>query len=153
LINIDPIRPQDAEALADLMNELERFYGGEPSELLEDQLSQIEASLFCAAPAAYVLMARDDGKPAGFATYSFLWPAAGFTTSLYLKELYVAQDYRRSGLGRQFMDELHRIARYNKCSRVEWTTDAPNEDARRFYESLGYSENASKICYRSTLQR
>jgi GNAT superfamily N-acetyltransferase len=151
LINLDPIRPRDAEALAGLMDELERFYGGEPTEPLEDQLAQIEAALFCTAPAAYVLMAWDEDKPAGFASYSFLWPAAGFTKSLYLKELYVAEAYRRTGLGTQFMDELHRIARFNQCSRVEWTTDAPNEDARRFYASLGFEENGSKIFYRSAL--
>lgn len=151
MIEIDPIRPTDAEALAGLMNELERFYGGEPTEPLEEQVAQIEASLFASAPAAYVLMAWDGEKPAGFASYSFLWPAAGFTRSLYLKELYVAQAYRRTGLGRELMDELHEIARRERCSRVEWTTDAPNEDARRFYESLGFAENASKIFYRSVL--
>ena len=151
MIDIDPIRPSDVEALASLMNELEQYHGGEPNEPLEDQVAQIDASLFCTAPAAYVLMAWDGEKPAGFASYSFLWPAAGFTTSLYLKELYVAQAYRRTGLGRQFMDELHRIARHNKCSRVEWTTDAPNDGARRFYESLGFAENGSKIFYRSEL--
>ena len=151
MIDLEPIRPRDAEALAGLMNELERFYGGEPTELLEGQVAQIEAALFTKAPDAYVLMAWDGEKPAGFASYSFLWPAAGFTKSLCLKELYVAQAYRRTGLGRQFMDELHRIARFNQCSRVEWTTDAPREDARRFYESLRFAENGSKIFYRSVL--
>lgn len=153
MIYIDPIRPtpDDAEALAGLMGELERFYGGEPTEPLAQQVAQIEAALFGGHPDAYVLMAWDGEKAAGFASYSFLWPAAGFTKSLYLKELYVAQDYRRTGLGRQFMDELHRIARFNECSRVEWTTDAPNEDARAFYESLGFTENTTKIVYRSTL--
>lgn len=151
MIDLEPVRPGDGEALVGLMNELARFYGGEPTETLEDQLAQLDASLFRDAPDAHVLMAWEAGKPAGFASYSFLWPAAGFTRSLYLKELYVAQAYRRTGLGRQLMDELHRIARLNRCSRVEWTTDAPNEAARRFYESLGYSENASKIFYRSTL--
>ena len=53
------------------------------------------------------------------------------------------------GLGR--MGELHAIVRPERCSRVEWTTDAPNDGARRFYASLGYAENASKVFYRSML--
>jgi GNAT superfamily N-acetyltransferase len=151
LTTLLPARPEDAPVLAALMDELEQFYGGTPSEPLEDQAAQIKDALFGDSPAGRVLIAWKGEKPAGFASYSFLWPAAGFTRSLYLKELYVAQAYRRTGVGRLLMDELHAIARRERCSRVEWTTDAPNDGARRFYASLGYAENASKVSYRSTL--
>jgi len=56
--------------------------------------------LFGTPPLAYSLIARDEDKPAGFAAYSFLWPAVGLTASLYRKELCIAQAYRRSGAGR-----------------------------------------------------
>lgn len=151
MITLVAARPEDAETLVGLMDELERFYGGEPSEPLAEQVDQIKAALFGQQPAAYALLAWDGDKPVGFASYSFLWPAAGFTKSLYLKELYVAQAYRRAGVGKVFMRALHEIARSERCSRVEWTTDAPNEAARAFYASLGFTENASKIFYRSTL--
>ena len=150
-VTLLPARPDDAPVLAALMDELERFYGGAPTEPLEDQVAQIKDALFGETPAAHALIAWDGETPAAFASYSFLWPAAGFTRSLYLKELYVAQPYRRTGVGRLLMDELHGIARRERCSRVEWTTDAPNDGARRFYASLGFAENASKIFYRSTL--
>ena len=150
-VTLLPARPDDAPVLAALMDELERFYGGAPTEPLEDQVAQIKDALFGETPAAHALIAWDGETPAGFASYSFLWPAAGFTRSLYLKELYVAQAWRRTGLGRLLMDELHAIARRESCSRVEWTTDAPNDAARRFYASLGYAENESKVFYRSTL--
>ena len=144
-------RPEDAEALAGLLDELERFYGGEPSESLDDQVAQISDALFSQRPAASVLLAWDEDKLAGFASYSYLWPAAGSTKSLYLKELYVAQAYRRTGVGKQLMDALHELARAEQCSRVEWTTDTDNGAAQRFYEELGVPANTSKIFYRSTL--
>lgn len=144
-------RPEDAEALAGLLDELERFYGGEPSESLDDQVAQISDALFSQRPAASVLLAWDEDKLAGFASYSYLWPAAGFTKSLYLKELYVAQAYRRTGVGKQLVDALHELARAEQCSRVEWTTDTDNGAAQRFYEELGVPANTSKIFYRSTL--
>ncbi|WP_211244428.1 GNAT family N-acetyltransferase [Actinospica robiniae] len=152
MITLAPARPEDAADLVGLMNELERFYGGEPGELFEEQVGQIGDALFSNSPAGHVVLARDGNNAAGFASYSFLWPAAGFTRSLYLKELYVAEKYRRRGVGRLLMDELHELAREHQCSRVEWTTDTPNDGARRFYEHLGYAEGAaSKILYRSTL--
>ena len=151
MISVTHAGPEDAQALAGLMDELERFYGGTPSEPLEDQVAQISAALFGDRPAAYVLLAWDEDKLSGFASYSFLWPAAGFTKSLYLKELYIAQAYRRTGVGKRLMDELHEIARAERCSRVEWTTDADNDGAQRFYEELGVPANTSKIFYRSAL--
>lgn len=63
----------------------------------------------------------------------------------------MARAYRRAGVGKVFMNALHEIARSERCSRVAWTTDAPTEVARAFYESLGFTENALKIFHRSTL--
>jgi GNAT superfamily N-acetyltransferase len=151
LITIAPARPEDAATIAALMDELERFYGGTPTEPLEAQTVQITAALFSERPAAHVLLAWNETEAAGFASYSFLWPAAGFTTSLYLKELYVAEAHRRAGTGRRLMGELHEIARARGCSRVEWTTDAPNVDAQAFYAELGVPANTGKIFYRATL--
>lgn len=151
MITIAPARPEDAGALADLMDELERFYGGTPAGSREDQLAQIADALFGQAPAGHVLLAWDADQPVGFASYSYLWPAAGFTRSLYLKELYISQSHRRTGTGRALMDELHAIAGATGCSRVEWTTDTPNTGAQAFYTALGTEANTTKIFYRSTL--
>ena len=49
------------------------------------------------------------------------------------------------------MDELSGIARRHDCSRVEWTTDESNEDARRFYAELGARVVKSKLFYRTEL--
>jgi GNAT superfamily N-acetyltransferase len=68
--------------------------------------------------------------------------------SLYLKELYVAEAYRRAGVGRLLMDGLHDFARRRGLSRVEWTTDVGNHDAQAFYAALGAEPLRSKIFYR-----
>jgi len=65
--------------------------------------------------------------------------------------LYVAKAYRRAGVGKRLMDELHATARTERCSRIEWTTDTDNSGAQRFYEELGVPANTSKVFYRSTL--
>jgi GNAT superfamily N-acetyltransferase len=140
--------PGDASAIADLLLEIDRFYGEHGIEPAGLKIEQINSILFASPPLAYAVLAWDAERLIGMAAYSFLWPAARTTKSLYLKELYVRQDCRRSGVGRQLMEQLFKVARDTDCSRVEWTTDDDNAEARRFYEKLGVPAHPSKVFYR-----
>jgi GNAT superfamily N-acetyltransferase len=148
LITLVAATPDDAGAIAGLHGELTEFYGGEPQGTGDERAAQVRAVLSGDQPLARILLARDGERLAGFACYAFLWPASGLTTSLYLKELYVAGDYRRTGAGKLLMEGIFRIAAERGCSRVEWTTDNSNENAQGFYESLGAKPLTSKIFYR-----
>ena len=143
-----PAESVHAEALAELAEEMVRFYDATEVALLGLRISQINESLFADPPSAYSLLAWDEGRLVGFAAYSFLWPAVGLTRSLYLKELYVAETARRKGVGRLLIQRLYDIAVKNECSRVEWTTDQGNRDAQRFYARLGIPVRESKLFYR-----
>jgi len=138
----------DAEALAELAEEMDRFYGATEAEPLQFRVRQIKEAICGDPPAANSLLASDDGELAGFASYSFLWPAVGLSRSLYLKELYVAETARRKGVGQLLMRRLYEIAVEQGCSRVEWTTDRENSHAQRFYAGLGVSVHESKLFYR-----
>jgi ribosomal protein S18 acetylase RimI-like enzyme len=148
VLAVTPAERHDLPALADLMEELDRFYGATEVEPLEQRTAQIEAMLSGDVPVAYVLLARDGEDVVGFASYSFLWPAVGLTHSLYLKELYVRRARQREGIGGLLMQKVCELAVNNGCSRVEWTTDNSNADAQRFYEALGASVYGTKVFYR-----
>jgi GNAT superfamily N-acetyltransferase len=141
--------PGDEAAIAALCAELDGFYGDSPQGTAGERPAQVRAALFSDPPLASALLAWDGGALAGMASYSFLWPAAGLTASLYLKELYVAENYRRTGLGKRLMTGLYEIATRRGCSRVEWTTDTGNQAAQAFYEDLGVKPKSSKIFYRA----
>jgi ribosomal protein S18 acetylase RimI-like enzyme len=141
-------KPEDVRSIADLMAELDRFYGGTEPESLDDRTRQIAAMLFREHPAAYVLLAKHGDRVVGFAAYSFLWPAVGLSQSLYLKELYVSEADRRSGAGTLLMEALMGIAKETDCSRVEWTTDKDNPLAVAFYRRHRYAVNEGKALYR-----
>lgn len=47
------------------------------------------------------------------------------------------------------MRGLYTIAAERGCSRVEWTTDESNEQAKAFYAALGAKPLPSKIFYRA----
>ena len=151
MVTIAEAQAKDAQAIALLLEEMDRFYGGTPNEPIELQLEQIGSALFAAIPPANAVLAWEDDALIGIASYSFLWPAAGLTQSLYLKELYVAEAKRQQGVGKLLMEALFAVAKELGCSRVEWTTDSGNTAAQHFYEQLGVSPHVSKIFYRAEL--
>jgi GNAT superfamily N-acetyltransferase len=153
VVVVTPANPGDAEAIALLAEEMDRFYGATEAEPLDLRIRQITEALFTAQPCAYALLAWEDDRLVGFAAYSFLWPAVGLTRSLFLKELYVVQAARRAGVGKQLMDALFEIAAKNDCSRVEWQTETTNQAARSFYAGLGAPEFEGKVFYRVEAER
>jgi len=148
VLSVRPVAEADIPALAELFAEMDRFYGATDIEPAAEYERQLQALLMREQPVAHVLVACADEALVGFASYSFLWPAVGLTASIYLKELYVLQAVRGKGVGKALMDALFQVAANTGCSRVEWTTDASNAEARAFYERLGVEENAEKVFYR-----
>lgn len=90
MITLPDATPDDAAAITALCAELDEFYGDAAQGTPPERVAQVLAALSGRPPMASVLLARDGDALAGFASYSFLWPAAGLTASLYLKEMYVA---------------------------------------------------------------
>jgi GNAT superfamily N-acetyltransferase len=148
MITVTTAQPADGTAIAELAEEMDRFYGATEAEPLELRIRQINEAIFSDPPSAYSLLAWDTNRLVGFAAYSFLWPAVGLTRSLYLKEMYIAEAARRKGIGKLLMQHLYDIAVRHDCSRVEWTTDQDNVDAKRFYAELGVPVKESKLFYR-----
>ena len=148
MLTATPATEQDLPAIADLLEEMDRFYGVTEFEPAEERVKQIQAMVFRDPPAAHVLLARDDSRVVGLASYSFLWPTMGLTQSLFLKELYVTQDQRRTGVDRLLMHRLFELAAETGCSRVEWMTERDNTDAQAFYAGLGAEPNTEKVFYR-----
>lgn len=149
-VTIRPAEKGDVQAVAELIGEIEEFYGASEIQPLDERTPQVEEALFGSSPLASVLVVEGEaGDIVGMAAYSFLWPAAGASHSLFLKELYIRDALRGQGIGGRLMDELRSIAVARPgCSRVEWTADSDNSIARGFYSSQGFEEHEGKIFYR-----
>ena len=151
MIVIVPATEEDLPAFIALLEEMDSFYGDVTEGTAKERIQRVGAVLFGQLPKATVLLAKDGDQLVGMASYCYLWPAAGVSTSLYLKELYVRQAKRRAGIGKLLMDKLVDIARAEGCTRVEWTTDRDNSEAQRFYDGLRYEINAGKVFYRAKI--
>jgi GNAT superfamily N-acetyltransferase len=56
---------------------------------------------------------------------------------LHLEDLYVRPESRGAGVGKSMLSYLARVTRARQCARLEWSSLAWNEPAKRFYLRLG----------------
>lgn len=92
-------------------------------------------------------IARVDGQPAGIACFGVLRPGHLLSGVLYLKDLFVAAPLRGQGVGRALLGWLAAHALQNGYGRIDFTTEAGNQSAQRFYEALG-AVRQPKVFYR-----
>ncbi|MBW6399656.1 GNAT family N-acetyltransferase [Roseomonas sp. HJA6] len=140
--------PADRAALAPLLAEMGRYYAeGLDDSLLARAAEALTTPAGRAGP--FCLIARCNGMPAGFVSLSGFFPAFDFTWGLLLKDLFVAEAARGTGTARALMTAAMRFAGDGGYTRMDWTTDATNSRARRFYAGLGVAP-ADKVFYRMT---
>ena len=110
----------------------------------------LRETLFGARPYAEVLIAEADETPVGFALFFHNYSTFLARPGIYLEDLFVRPEARGRGYGRQMLARLARIARERNCGRLEWSVLDWNEDAIRFYRSLGAVAMDEWTVYRVT---
>ena len=120
---------------------LELIRGLAEYERLADQVVATEVglrdALFGAEPAAEVVIAYADDRPAGFALFFHNFSTFLAKPGIYLEDLYVRQKFRGQGCGEALLRHLARLAIERGCGRLEWSVLDWNVRAIDFYKSLG----------------
>ncbi len=98
---------------------------------------KLRATLFGSSPFAEVVIAEEDGTPAGFAIFFHNYSTFLGQPGIYLEDLFVKPEYRGRGYGKALLARLAQIARARDCGRVEWAVLDWNEPSIAFYKSLG----------------
>lgn len=145
---IGPAEQADVPLILAFIRELAAY------ERLSDQVSAdaeaLQRTLFGPHPAAEVMIARQDGVPAGFALFFHNYSTFLARPGLYLEDLFVRPAFRGRGIGRALLVRLARIAVERRCGRFEWAVLDWNEPAIRFYRSLGARALDDWVPYRLT---
>lgn len=110
----------------------------------------LRETLFGAAPAAEVVLARHGDETVGFALWFRSYSTFLARPGIYLEDLFVFPAWRGRGLGRRLLAHLAQIAVERGYGRVEWAVLDWNVDAIRFYESLGALPMSDWTTYRVT---
>lgn len=124
----------DCGIILEFIRDLARY------EKLEDQVVATEEGLrrsIFERGQAGVIIGEFEGRPVGFALYFHNYSTFLGKANLYLEDLYVREEYRGKGFGKQLFIRLAAIATEEDCERLDWWCLNWNEPSIAFYKSLG----------------
>ncbi|MDQ6689009.1 MAG: GNAT family N-acetyltransferase [Gemmatimonadota bacterium] len=133
---IVPATKNDIPLIRDFILELAKYERALPGEATVTEQDLAE-TLFGARPAAEVLIAYLDDKPAGFALFFHNYSTWLGKRGIYLEDLFVRPAARKHGVGFALLRALARIALDRDCGRLDWSVLNWNELAINFYEQIG----------------
>lgn len=84
-----------------------------------------------------MLCAEEDGKIIGVSNTKFCTSGMTEIKMAFMDALYVDENFRSSGVGKNLFLETERIAKENGAERLDLTVWNFNKGAIKFYESLG----------------
>jgi GNAT superfamily N-acetyltransferase len=129
--------PTDAPILLEMIRELAGFEQlAQELKVTEDLL---QAALFGENPVAHALVARMNDRPAGYAVFYRTFSTFVGRPGIFLDDLFVRPEFRKLGIGRALLTRVAEIGAELDCGRFEWITLRWNENAFRFYRSIGAS--------------
>ena len=135
VLSIRPATFTDVPVILQLIRDL-AAYERAPNEVTATK-EQLVDVLFGQKPAAEVLLAFENGTPAGFAVFFHNFSTWLGRPGLYLEDLFVKPEMRGKGYGRALLVDLAKIARERGCGRMEWAVLNWNDPAIQFYRKLG----------------
>lgn len=147
-IHIRQVELGDIAKLAELFDLYRQFYR-KPSDIegatqfLRARIANKESVIFVGENQARDLC--------GFAQLYPSFTSLRMGPSWVLNDLYVAQAFRRRGMGRLLMEAVHAFAESSGVRSISLETQVDNADAQAFYKALGYEAETGFILYSKTL--
>ena len=149
-MHIRILQPEDTESTAELLQDMSVHYNGANASSLDAVRVNLLENILGPRSGVQLVVALDGAKVIALAAISILYPATKEKGQLFMKELYVHSAHRSKGIGESMMRWIAGYAVENNCVRFDWTVDAPNKEAIRFYEALGADHVSEKLYYRFT---
>lgn len=136
-IKVRAATTEDAAGIHGLARELAETVGDEPptEEAIRARLEELLDE-----PRARVLIAENEAGIVGGVSFWIKPDLAHGDAVVEVPMLVVAEDHRRSGVGKLLMEEVRNVASDNGASQIELVATRSNVTAREFYRSLGYVE-------------
>ncbi len=127
--------PQDFEAAHQLIRELAEYENA--AEEVELTLEDFTQDGTANPPAFHLHVAVNQNEQViGMALYYVIY-STWKGQIVYLDDLVVTKDYRRSGLGTQLLSEVIKFARERRARQLRWHVLDWNEPAINLYKKIG----------------
>lgn len=138
----------DRAAVAELFYLCDRHYWGDKAAPPDSIADHVRQRVLADGADAQVLLAVSDGKALGFACYALLYPAPDCGGQVYLKELFVREAARGSGVGVALLRAVAQHGLERGAVRLDWTAEDTNPGALAFYDRLGARRVTEKVYFR-----
>lgn len=102
--------------------------------------------------ACQVLLIEQEGRAIGFCLYFHTFSTFCGRTNLYLEDLFINEEMRGRGIGREVFRVLMEIALEEGCERLEWVCLNWNAPSIAFYKKMGASPLSDWTTWRMTAQ-
>jgi ribosomal protein S18 acetylase RimI-like enzyme len=133
----DLLDADESRALVEIIDSYAREPGGQSAPLTEQVRAALAPGLH-AHPAAFALLAWDDGVAAGAAVCVWGFSTFSGCPSLNVHDLAVRPAYRGRGIGRLLLEEIERRALARGSSKLTLEVHATNVGAMRLYRRFGF---------------
>ncbi|MDX3885931.1 MULTISPECIES: GNAT family N-acetyltransferase [Sphingomonas] len=134
-VTVRPAAPADVGEILRMIRAL-AAYERQPDAVRATE-EMLADRLFGPGPQVFALIAEMDGRPVGLALWFLNFSTWTGRHGLYLEDLFVDPEARRAGIARALFRGLAEEARKRDCARIDWAVLDWNEDAKRFYRSIG----------------
>lgn len=139
-IIIQPATKTDLPFIKKLLQELQDTVKDTEGFDMEQSVKNLETLI--EDPANYQLVARDKDRVLGFVNFITRKTIMHPLPSGLIDELIVTKDSRGSGIGKCLILAVVDKCRELGCCEVEVSTEKSNTNAREFYKSCGFDEDA-----------
>ena len=136
----------DVETLTDLFHAMFVHYWGRETPGRSDITRHILHDVLPSG--CEIVIAEREGRAMGLASFAVLYPGPGIGGQLTMKDLFVVAEARGSGVGKELLGHLAKIAVTRGCLRLDWTAESDNPEALAYYDRLGARRLVEKVYYR-----
>jgi GNAT superfamily N-acetyltransferase len=130
-------KEKDSRGILDLLVALANFEHLEPPD--PEAKKRILRDIFSKNKLLQLFVAedKDSRKLVGYALYFYAYSSFLARPTLYLEDIFVLEEHRHRGIGRDLFVRCVAEAERKNCGRMEWSVLTWNKRAIDFYEKLG----------------
>lgn len=135
-IQVRPVVAEDLPALLPLLRGYSTFYEASPGD---DELMGMARSLLAEPDreGQQLVAVGSAGELLGFATLLWTWDTTRAVRIAVMEDLFVRDDARGRGVGRELLRACHGRAHERGCDSLTWETAPDNRTAQRLYDATG----------------
>ncbi|MEA2348270.1 MAG: hypothetical protein QOG62_2057 [Thermoleophilaceae bacterium] len=144
-VTIETVGEEQLGELLPLMRGYSDFYEVDPTD---EQLLALSRALIAGPETDGVqFLARQDGRPAGFATVYWSWSTTRAMRIGVMNDLFVSPEARGSGAAEALIARCRERCAEHGAGELEWTTAKDNFRAQAVYDRVGGQRDERWIDY------